>query len=113
MPTIFEVTVTCKTGSEGAERCFDALGGGWARRLDQSCRGRGGWGEAVSGCGGLELRVGDAAEEEETAVGGRHGALWRPDRRRVTSGNKTLNAAGTPIGSRSRAGLGGAGRARR
>jgi len=62
------------TVSEVAERCLPALGGGRARRRDQTSRGPGGWGEAVSGCSGLEVRVWDAAKEQ-MAIRGGHG--WR------------------------------------
>jgi len=64
------------TGAEGAERSFDAVGAGWARLRDQSSLGNGGWEEAVSGCGGLEKGMRDAAEEAE--AGGDHvGEPWR------------------------------------
>jgi len=63
------------TGAEGAEQSF----GGWARLRDQSSLGSGGWEEAVSGCGGLEEEMRDAAEAAEAGgghVGGTFGG-WR------------------------------------
>ena len=63
------------TGAEGAERSFDAVGAGWARLRDQSSLGNGGWEEAVSGCGGLEEGMRDAAEKAEAGGGHVGGAL--------------------------------------